>query len=100
MCCNILTIRDARVQNSGERRELDSKSLSVIDRSRITNIIIAINRAFFFFSSNKITFNLFFGNETIDFQRNIGNLQSMKERLLVKRNWRKTRIIFLQKVNI
>ena len=46
-----------------------------------------------FFLSNKITL---FGLHTIEFCRSIGNLQSMKGRMLVKRNWRKSRIIFLR----
>ena len=31
----------------------------------------------------------------IEFYRNIGNLQSMKGRMMVKLNWRRSRIIFL-----
>ena len=45
-----------------------------------------------FFSSDKITL---FALRTNEFYRNIGNLESMKRKMLVKRNWRKSRIIFL-----
>ena len=44
-----------------------------------------------FFSWNKISL---FALRTIEFLRNIGNLQSMKRRMMVKWNWRKSRIIF------
>ena len=59
----------------------------------ITNTNIAITNFFFFFRQNHIQ-SFYFGIATIDFQRNIRYLQSMKERMLVKRNWRKSHIIF------
>ena len=44
------------------------------------------------FSSNKITL---FALHASEFYWNIGNLQRMKGRMLAKRNWRKSNIIFL-----
>ena len=40
--------------------------------------------------------NQLFALHTIEFYRNIGNLQSMKGRMMVNWNWRKSRIIFLR----
>ena len=38
-----------------------------------------------------------FALHAIEFYRNIDNVQSMKGRIMVKWNWRKSRIIFPQK---
>ena len=43
------------------------------------------------FSCNKI---ILIALHTIEFYRNIGNLQGMKGRMMVKWNWRKSCIIF------
>ena len=48
-----------------------------------------------FFSLGKIT--LFAAAlYAIEFCRNIATLQSMKRRMMVKKNWRKSRLIFLR----
>ena len=49
------------------------------------------NQQHLFFSLDKISL---IALHTIEFYRNIGNLQSMKGRMMVKWNWRKSRIIF------
>ena len=58
---------------------------SVLPKPQMINI---------FFPSDKITL---FALHTIELYKNIGNLQSMKGRMLVKRNWWKSHIIFIQK---